>query len=176
MQKMPNCQKNAKTEDFSICKNELNAHNLPKYFGYNIEDFEQKSQNCKIKPLPFCISRAFFEQMENLYKNGKLKDFEALKKQIIPDIAEFSIKPYEISDPLGAKHFQITKRLVHKYKIRCLLLSTGLCFANCRHCFRRASNVKKMPFINAEEIEKVCQYLSRARTRERSRSRPVKRQ
>lgn len=154
------CRNAVQGGDFAPCAGELNAKNLPEYFGYNIEDFERNAENCQIKPLPFSISPAYFEQMQNLYQSGKIEDFKALQRQIIPSPDEFSIKPYEISDPLGAHRYQVTERLVHQYKNRCLLISTGACFANCRHCFRRASQVRQMPFISAPQIEEVCRYLS----------------
>ncbi len=165
MQNNQNCQNRGQGAD-AFCTDSLQNENtfcaksLPEYFGYNIEEFERNAEKCRIKPLPFSISPAYFEQMENLYRNGRLEDFKALQKQIIPDSGEFSIKPYEISDPLGAHRYQITERLVHQYKNRCLLISTGACFANCRHCFRRASQVRQMPFISKEQTEQVCQYLA----------------
>ena len=66
----------------------------------------------------------------------------------------------ETSDPLGAKKYHVTERLIHQYKNRVLLLSTGLCFAYCRFCFRKNFTGKEAGWISEDEIEKACSYIA----------------
>lgn len=73
---------------------------------------------------------------------------------------ELKIYPEELIDPLGAKNFHVTERLIHQYKNRVLLLSTGQCFAYCRFCFRKNFTGKNEGWISESEIEKVCSYLA----------------
>ncbi len=68
--------------------------------------------------------------------------------------------PEETSDPLGAKKYHVTERLIHQYKNRVLLLSTGLCFAYCRFCFRKNFTGKEAGWISEDEIEKACSYIA----------------
>ncbi|MBE6344332.1 MAG: KamA family radical SAM protein [Spirochaetaceae bacterium] len=84
----------------------------------------------------------------------------AIERQLIPSQEENLIKDYELEDPLGAKCYQVTPRLVHQYKNRVLLLTTTHCFAFCRHCFRRSYVSTNDSWINEQEIDKVCEYIS----------------
>ncbi|MBO4507450.1 MAG: KamA family radical SAM protein [Spirochaetaceae bacterium] len=86
--------------------------------------------------------------------------FAALNRQCTPVPAEKNVREYELDDPLGARKYLVTPRLVRQYKNRCLLLTTCHCFSYCRFCFRRNFTGKKAGFIPAAEIQKVTEWLS----------------
>lgn len=85
---------------------------------------------------------------------------KAFYAQIRYDEREEIIAPQELLDPLGAESFHVSERLIHQYKNRVLLLSTGQCFAYCRFCFRKNFTGKEAAWISDSEIEKVCSYLA----------------
>ena len=111
--------------------------------------------------LPILISPHFKELIEQVATTGDIHAVNALKKQVEYSEQEEHILSYENQDPLGSCHYQITPRLIHQYKNRCLLLSTGRCFSNCRYCFRRASPVKGFELISKQELAEVCDYISK---------------
>lgn len=86
--------------------------------------------------------------------------FVAINRQCTPSKAEEHIEENELADPLGAKLYQKTDRLIHQYKNRCLLLTTSKCFTYCRFCFRRSFAGKGTGFINSTEMAEVSDYLS----------------
>ena len=85
--------------------------------------------------------------------------FAAINRQCTPSKAEEHVESNELSDPLGAKLYQKTDRLVHQYKNRCLLLTTSKCFTYCRFCFRRSFAGQGTGFINSAEMQEVSDYL-----------------
>lgn len=88
----------------------------------------------------------------------------ALARQLFPSQEEELILPYELPDPLGAGHHQATKRMVHQYKNRVLVLTTSSCFAHCRYCFRKnfiaqACSGGHYGWPDSQELSEMCQYL-----------------
>ncbi|QTQ14457.1 radical SAM protein [Treponema parvum] len=109
--------------------------------------------------MPLLVSSHYKLILKRLSDAEEEEYLKAMRRQIFPSDKEDSVLPYEISDPLGACKFQVTKRAVHQYKNRILLLTTGKCFSNCRYCFRRDSSIRGEGFIPTEEIENVCAYV-----------------
>lgn len=110
--------------------------------------------------LPFIITKHLQKVLDTMEAANEANALSAIKAQIIPSDKEQNIYPEELTDPLGEHIHQITSRLVHQYKNRVLLLSTGKCFGYCRHCFRRNFTSRDETWISNEEIERVCEYLS----------------
>jgi lysine 2,3-aminomutase len=100
------------------------------------------------------LKKASEEKPEN---RSLLVSFE---KQFYKAKDEAYFAPCEREDPLGAKKYHVTERLIHQYKNRVLLLSTGLCFAYCRFCFRKNFTGKEAGWISEDEIEKACSYIA----------------
>lgn len=72
----------------------------------------------------------------NRMKSGDVDD--PLLRQVLPLAAESEPAPKGYSlDPLGENQANKTPGIVHKYKSRVLLITTGSCAINCRYCFRR---------------------------------------
>ena len=60
----------------------------------------------------------------------------ALRKTMIPSLAEQIVSPGETNDPLGEEPCQVAPGLIHRYPDRVLFLTTQYCSAYCRYCTR----------------------------------------
>lgn len=77
------------------------------------------------------VPRPYLSRME--YGNPN----DPLLRQVMPDAAEMlKVQGYN-KDPLAEADHNPQKALVHKYKSRVLVITTGVCAVNCRYCFRR---------------------------------------
>ena len=88
---------------------------------------------------------------------------DPVRRQCIPSSEEFSVKPWELDDPLGEEKYKISERLVHRYRDRVLLLVTDTCAMYCRHCFRRNFTGGRRGVISAQEIKTTAEYVSEHR-------------
>lgn len=59
-----------------------------------------------------------------------------LRSTVIPTVAEQTILPHEIADPLAEDQHSPTPGLVHRYPDRVLFLVTRVCASYCRFCTR----------------------------------------
>lgn len=84
---------------------------------------------------------------------------DPLRKQCIPDVREFTVKPYESADPLYEKSFSPIKRMVHRYRDRVLILVSDRCALYCRHCFRRHFAGREKGFLQGDEAERIARYI-----------------
>ncbi len=75
------------------------------------------------------VPRVFVSKMQK----GDADD--PLLKQVLPVAAENA--PTGVTDPVGDLGAMATPGLLHKYKGRVLLVTTGACAIHCRYCFRR---------------------------------------
>jgi EF-P beta-lysylation protein EpmB len=75
------------------------------------------------------VPRAFANKMQP----GNADD--PLLKQILPMVSENNHSGN--ADPVGDLNAMITPGVLHKYKGRVLLITTGACAIHCRYCFRR---------------------------------------
>ncbi|NQD36562.1 EF-P beta-lysylation protein EpmB [Permianibacter sp. IMCC34836] len=76
------------------------------------------------------VPRPFVARMAK----GDLND--PLLKQVLPAPEELQLSPGYSHDPLDEQDTEIPG-LLHKYRSRVLLITTGACAINCRYCFRR---------------------------------------
>lgn len=88
---------------------------------------------------------------------------DPIRKQIFPSIEEYTVKPVELTDPLGEKLYTPVPRLIHRYKDRVLLLVTDTCAAYCRHCFRRSFAGHKGGIVTDRQLKKIAEYLDQHR-------------
>lgn len=80
---------------------------------------------------PLRVPHAFIAKMQK----GNAND--PLLLQVLPDIAEtLTIAGYS-HDPLAENTHNPSKGLLHKYKNRVLITTTGACALHCRYCFRQ---------------------------------------
>lgn len=89
-------------------------------------------KNChQPKKFPLKVPHAFIKKMQK----GNPKD--PLLLQVLPDVAELMMVAGYSSDPLAENNHNPTKGLLHKYKNRVLITTTGACAVHCRYCFRQ---------------------------------------
>ncbi len=62
---------------------------------------------------------------------------DPLLLQVLPLHAELDSPPGYVSDPVGDLPSSKGRGLLHKYRGRALLITTGACAVHCRYCFRR---------------------------------------
>ena len=62
---------------------------------------------------------------------------DPLLRQVLPLGAELEPAPGYVTDPVGDLNAMTTPGLLHKYRGRALLVTTGACAVHCRYCFRR---------------------------------------
>ena len=82
-----------------------------------------------------------------------------LRKQYMPDDKEEIVKEYENLDPLDENRHMVAPRLIHRYKDRVLLLTTGNCLLYCRHCFRRDFIDKSDAPLTDRELNMATNYI-----------------
>ncbi|HEY4847989.1 MAG TPA: lysine 2,3-aminomutase, partial [Methylocella sp.] len=63
---------------------------------------------------------------------------DPIARQFVPDVAELSQRPDEMTDPTGDRAFSPVEGIVHRYPDRALLKLLHVCPVYCRFCFRRA--------------------------------------
>ncbi len=83
------------------------------------------------KLFPLRVPRGFVARMEH----GNPDD--PLLRQVLPLGAETLQTPGFVTDPVGDMASRIAPGVLHKYRGRALLISTGACGVHCRYCFRR---------------------------------------
>jgi len=62
---------------------------------------------------------------------------EAAFKQAFPSHEELDKGNFGETDPLSEATFEKATGLIHKYKNKAIILTTNMCFMNCRHCTRK---------------------------------------
>ncbi|MCP5141448.1 MAG: EF-P beta-lysylation protein EpmB [Chromatiales bacterium] len=63
--------------------------------------------------------------------------YDPLLRQVLPLGAELDLVPGFGTDPVGDEDASRSAGLLHKYRGRALLITTGACAIHCRYCFRR---------------------------------------
>jgi len=80
---------------------------------------------------PLRVPRGFVRRM----RRGDPRD--PLLRQVLPLALESSERPGFVHDPVGDRAAARVPGLIHKYRGRVLLITTGACAIHCRYCFRR---------------------------------------
>jgi EF-P beta-lysylation protein EpmB len=112
------------------------------------EQGQQAHQNFKLLvPLPY-LSRIEY---------GNPND--PLLLQVLPSSAEMQKVEGYTKDPLEEADHNPQKAIVHKYKSRLLVITTGTCAVNCRYCFRRHFPYGDNQLAQAE-WQSVIEYLN----------------
>lgn len=89
-----------------------------------------------------------------------LLDNPAIKKQFVPTVEENN-DTIGTLDPQLEEDYTPTSRLIHRYKNRAAFLTTDMCFAYCRHCFRRRFAGNLVGPAPREEIIEAAEYLQK---------------
>ena len=83
---------------------------------------------------------------------------DPLLLQVLPSLAEMQKVAGYTKDPLEEADHNPQKAIVHKYKRRLLVITTGTCAVNCRYCFRRHFPYADNQLAQAE-WQSVIDYL-----------------
>lgn len=80
---------------------------------------------------------------------------DPILRQFVPLQDELTVTPGFVADPVQDKTFKKTKKILHKYKSRALLVTTSACAMHCRYCFRQ-----NFPYETAEKsFEDEISYI-----------------
>ena len=107
-----------------------------------------------LKRYPFQTTDYYLSLAEN-------SPSDPIYRQIMPDIAELEDETSSY-DPLAEERYKVTERLVHRYRDRVLLLTTGKCFLRCRFCLRKRfwnGTDNNLPDISEKQIEEAYNYI-----------------
>ena len=80
---------------------------------------------------PLRVPRGFVRRMRHADPD------DPLLRQVLPELRELIEQPGFAADPLAEHRYQPVPGLLHKYRGRALLITTGACAVHCRYCFRR---------------------------------------
>lgn len=85
---------------------------------------------------------------------------QALRRTVVPVMAEFEHSPEEARDPLGEDSHSPVPGLVHRYPDRVLFLATVFCSTYCRYCTRARAvgNYADYKF-NRNSWERALKYI-----------------
>ncbi len=84
-----------------------------------------------------------------------------LARQFLPDVAELTIRPEELHDPIGDTAHSPTRGLTHRYPDRVILAVTHACEVYCRFCFRREV-VGEAAALPEADLEAAFAYIAAA--------------
>lgn len=84
-----------------------------------------------VRGFPLLVPRGYLARM----RRGDPGD--PLLRQILPQGDESMVAAGYGMDPLGEAGSEVVPGLLHKYRSRALLVTTGVCAVHCRYCFRR---------------------------------------
>ncbi|MGP1437671.1 MAG: KamA family radical SAM protein [Treponema sp.] len=125
--------------------------------SYSKESWREKDwEDYKKNNLSELVSPEFLKLIE---ESTSIEEKKALKCQVYFDEREMEASQDENADPLGEANHIVSPILVHQYKNRVLLLTTGKCFAHCRYCFRKSYTARPKGFVSPKELEEVISYL-----------------
>lgn len=80
---------------------------------------------------PLSVPQPYLARIE------KANCYDPLLLQVLPRAQELINSSGFTADPLDEKSISTHKGLLHKYRGRVLVITTGTCAINCRYCFRR---------------------------------------
>lgn len=105
------------------------------------------------REFPLLVPRGFVARM----RAGDPRD--PLLLQVLPTAREEQAPQGYVADPLGESQATPAPGLLHKYRGRALLVTTGACAIHCRYCFRR-----HFPYEEHREtgFEEAIAYLRRS--------------
>ena len=122
----------------------------PDYSGLQV--MNEESLSAEDHGFPVRIPQNFLRAMRDS------ADPMALARQVLPDERESEHQSTESKDPVGDLAAQQTPGLIHKYRGRALLITTGACAIHCRYCFRREFPYSSA-MLGARQQEAALNYL-----------------
>ena len=122
----------------SINQGFSDIQSLLEYLNLSENDFSQEGHQLPKasigarKKFPIKVPRHYAAKIQ------KSNPFDPLLLQVMPKAEEFNLSSSRfIQDPLHEAKYAPVPGLLHKYKGRVLIVTTGACAIHCRYCFRR---------------------------------------
>jgi lysine 2,3-aminomutase len=84
---------------------------------------------------------------------------DALRRTVVPTVAEFTQTPGEADDPLGEDGQSPVPGLVHRYPDRVLLLVLDFCSTYCRYCTRSRVVGHGAIYPSRSRLERAIEYI-----------------
>lgn len=84
---------------------------------------------------------------------------DPVARQFLPDVAELTIRPEELYDPIGDLAHSPCKGLTHRYPDRVILAVTHACEVYCRFCFRREAVGEEAALPDAD-LDAALAYIA----------------
>jgi lysine 2,3-aminomutase len=85
---------------------------------------------------------------------------DPIARQFLPDIAELTVTPEELADPIADQAHTPIKGIVHRHTDRVLLKAVASCPVYCRFCFRREMvGPGKAEALSAAELAAALAYI-----------------
>jgi lysine 2,3-aminomutase len=86
---------------------------------------------------------------------------DPIARQFVPDLAELSQRPDEMTDPTSDLAFSPVEGIVHRYPDRALLKLLHVCAVYCRFCFRRAAVGPNGPiYLSPDALAAAMGYIA----------------
>lgn len=84
---------------------------------------------------------------------------DGIGRQFVPDVAELTIRPEELYDPIGDLAHSPARGLTHRYPDRVILAATHTCEVYCRFCFRREAVGEEATLPDAD-MDAALDYIA----------------
>lgn len=84
---------------------------------------------------------------------------DGVGRQFVPDVAELTIRPEELYDPIGDLAHSPVRGLTHRYPDRVILAATHTCEVYCRFCFRREAVGEEATLPDAD-LDAALDYIA----------------
>lgn len=127
-----------------------NQADFSKYFDLNSDEscvFDSSPELFNIRCTPYYAALA------------NNKPHHPVRKILMPNRKELMSENQEMLDPLGEKKNLKSKRLIHRYSDRALLLITDFCSVYCRYCTRKHFTGQDQVLAKKEELDEALSYI-----------------
>ena len=84
---------------------------------------------------------------------------DPIARQFLPDVAELTITPEELADPIADDAHSPVKGVVHRHPDRVLLKAVNACPVYCRFCFRRETVGHGKGALSPSELADALTYI-----------------
>ena len=120
-----------------------------------IQNKDIDSINSIAQSLPISITPHLAELIEENTSS------DPIARQFVPDLAEATISPEELQDPIGDNTHSPVPGVIHRYPDRVLLTPVKSCPVYCRYCFRR--DVVGSGLLDQAALEAALDYIGKHR-------------
>lgn len=111
-----------------------------------------------LAPVMAAYATAITPALAALIDGGNPHD--PIARQFVPSLAELTVQPEELPDPIGDVTHEPVPGIVHRYPDRVLLKAVAVCPIYCRFCFRREMvGPDKQGNLSQAELDGALSYI-----------------